>query len=54
MSCALEYAEWIALRRVGWAGYEALTGKVRNVYEGLRELWREGVDWIHLAQDRDQ
>jgi hypothetical protein len=20
----------------------------------LREIWWEGVDWIHLAQDRDQ
>jgi hypothetical protein len=20
----------------------------------LREIWWKGVDWIHLAQDRDQ
>jgi len=20
----------------------------------LREIWWEGVDWMHLAQDRDQ
>jgi len=20
----------------------------------LREVWREGMDWMHLAQDRDQ
>jgi hypothetical protein len=25
-----------------------------NVRIDLREIWREGVDWMHLAQDRDQ
>jgi hypothetical protein len=25
-----------------------------NVKLGLREIWWEGVDWIHLAQYRDQ
>jgi hypothetical protein len=25
-----------------------------NIRMGLREVWWEGVDWMHLAQDRDQ
>jgi hypothetical protein len=25
-----------------------------NVRMDLRELGREGVDWMHLAEDRDQ
>jgi hypothetical protein len=25
-----------------------------NIKMNLREIWWEGVDWIHLAQDRDQ
>jgi hypothetical protein len=25
-----------------------------NISMGLRELESEGVDWMHLAQDRDQ
>jgi hypothetical protein len=34
-------------------------GRPRNMWEdnirlGLREIGWEGVDWIHLAQDRDQ
>jgi hypothetical protein len=24
------------------------------VVQNLREIWWEGVDWIHLAQDTDQ
>jgi hypothetical protein len=28
-------------------------GKI-NISVELRETGREGVDWIHLAQDRDQ
>jgi hypothetical protein len=44
--------------------YLAAMGEMGNVYklfvrwlEGrrpLREIWQEGVDWMHLAQDRDQ
>jgi hypothetical protein len=40
-------------------------GYMRNVYKilvgwenifriDIREIWREDVDWMHLAQDRDQ
>jgi len=25
-----------------------------NVRAVIREVWWEGVDWMHLAQDRDQ
>jgi hypothetical protein len=25
-----------------------------NIRMDLREIWWEDVDWIHLAQDRDQ
>jgi hypothetical protein len=25
-----------------------------NTRMDLREMWWEGVDWIHLVQDRDQ
>jgi hypothetical protein len=25
-----------------------------NIRTDLREIWWEGVDWIHLAQDRSQ
>jgi len=25
-----------------------------NIRMNLREMWWEGRDWIHLAQDRDQ
>jgi hypothetical protein len=25
-----------------------------NIKVNLKEIGREGVDWIHLAQDRDQ
>jgi hypothetical protein len=25
-----------------------------NIRKDLREIWWEGVDWIHLTQDRDQ
>jgi hypothetical protein len=28
--------------------------KEDNMRVGLREIGWEGVDWIHLAQDRDQ
>jgi len=24
-----------------------------NIRMYLKEIWRKGVDWIHLAQDRD-
>jgi hypothetical protein len=56
--------------RVRWVGHVACMGETRNAYkilvgrpmhrwEGnvkidLRELGWEGVDWIQLAQDRDQ
>jgi hypothetical protein len=26
----------------------------RNIRMDLKEVWREGLDWIHLAQSRDQ
>jgi hypothetical protein len=29
-------------------------GKVMLVRMYLREIWWEGVEWIHLTQDRDQ
>jgi hypothetical protein len=25
-----------------------------NIKMGLREIWWGGMDWIHLAQDRNQ
>jgi hypothetical protein len=25
-----------------------------NIRMDLRKIWWEGVDWIHLAQDREQ
>jgi hypothetical protein len=25
-----------------------------NIKMDLREIWWEGVDWMHVAQDRDQ
>jgi len=25
-----------------------------NIKTDLSEIWLEGVEWIHLAQDRDQ
>jgi hypothetical protein len=25
-----------------------------NLRMDLREIWRKGVDWMHVAQDRDQ
>jgi len=25
-----------------------------NIRMDLREMWWKGVDWIHMAQDRDQ
>jgi hypothetical protein len=25
-----------------------------NIRMDLREIWWEGVDWMHLAEDRDQ
>jgi hypothetical protein len=28
--------------------------KMINIRMDLREIWREGVYWMHLAQDRDQ
>jgi len=27
---------------------------MHNIRLDIREVWWEGVDWIHLAQDRDQ
>jgi hypothetical protein len=35
------------------------TGRPRHTWEGnigmdFREIWWEGVDWMHLAQDMDQ
>jgi hypothetical protein len=27
---------------------------VENIYMDLREVGRDGMDWIELAQDRDQ
>jgi hypothetical protein len=25
-----------------------------NIKRDLREIWWDGMDWIHMAQDRDQ
>jgi hypothetical protein len=51
-------------RRMRWAGHVARMGEKRNSYrilvgkpEGkmdLREIGWDGMDWIDLAQDRDQ
>jgi hypothetical protein len=56
-------------RRIKWAGHVARMGKMRNaekttrvtrhIWEDnmqidLRETEMEGVDWIHLAQDKDR
>jgi hypothetical protein len=30
-----------------------MDGKI-NIRIDLREIWWEGLEWIHLAQDRDQ
>jgi hypothetical protein len=40
-------------------GYKILFGKPGCRWEGnitldIREIWYEGVDWTHLAQDRNQ
>jgi hypothetical protein len=35
----------VGRRRRTWEG---------NIRMGLREIWCEGVDWIHLTQDTDQ
>jgi hypothetical protein len=29
-------------------------GKPRREWKDLREIWLKGVDWVHLAQDRDR
>jgi hypothetical protein len=60
----------IKSRRMRWAGHVARMGANRNAYrilvgmpEGkrplgrpmnLREIGWDGVDWIDMAQDRDQ
>jgi hypothetical protein len=59
----------IKSRRMRWAGHVEYMGDMRNAYRilvgrrkhrwnynigmDLRETGWEGVDWIHLAQDRD-
>jgi len=35
----------LARRKRSWEG---------NIKMDLREIWREGVDWIQLAQSRDK
>ncbi|PNF34595.1 hypothetical protein B7P43_G05872 [Cryptotermes secundus] len=44
-----------------WAGHVARMWETRNAYrilvgkpEDLREIGWDGMDWIDLAQDRDQ
>jgi hypothetical protein len=57
----------IISRRMKWAGHVARMGEMRNAYNILfgrpRHRWEdniimeiewEGVDWMHLAQDRDR
>jgi hypothetical protein len=52
----------IKSRRMRWAGHVARMGEKRNAYRilvdnnkmDLREIGLDGIDWIHLAQDRDQ
>jgi hypothetical protein len=49
-------------RRIKWAryvtAYKIFVGKPRtwevSVKMDFREVWWEGVEWMHLAQDRDQ
>jgi hypothetical protein len=35
-------------------GTRPLGGCEDNIRTDLREMWCEGVDWVHLAQDGDQ
>jgi hypothetical protein len=53
----------IKSRRMRWAGHVARMGRrgmhirywwVDNIKMDLREIGWDGMDWIHLAQDRDQ
>jgi hypothetical protein len=56
----------IKSRRMRWTGHVASTVEMRNalgiaghrwednIRMDLREIWWEGLDWIHLAEDRDQ
>jgi hypothetical protein len=44
---------------VGKTEGNRLLGRLRrrwedNIRMNLREIWWEGVDWMHLVQDRDQ
>jgi len=40
-------------RRIRWAGHVACMGEMRNACNGFTVEW-EVVDWMHLAQNRDQ
>jgi hypothetical protein len=46
----------IKSRRMRWAGHVERMGAKRNAYRilYLREIGWDGMDWIDLAQDRDQ
>jgi hypothetical protein len=47
----------IESRRKRWAGHVARMGEERNAYRilmDLTEIGWGGMDWIDLAQDRDQ
>jgi hypothetical protein len=46
----------IKSRRMRWAGHVAQMGEKRDAYikMDLREIGRDEVDWIDMAQDRDQ
>jgi hypothetical protein len=44
----------IKSRRIRWAGRVACMGEVNNIRTDLREIWREGVEWMHLVQDNVQ
>jgi hypothetical protein len=51
-----------------WNAYRALVGKPEikrlvgrprreledNIKMGIRKIWWDSMDWVHLAQDRDQ
>jgi hypothetical protein len=53
----------IKSRSMRWAGHAARMGEMRNAHSSLvgkasgvdlGEIGREGVDWVHMAQDKGQ
>jgi len=46
---------WGNLKGRGHSGDQGVNGiTILNIRMGLRAIGWEGVDWIHLAQDRDR